>query len=199
MHAEVMGWVRSWASAYGGPVRRVLEVGAQDINGSPRSAFHGEIAWVGVDVFDRPGVDWVGLAHEFPLKGWDRKALFDALVSTEALEHDPHWRRTLAACAALVRPGGLLILTCASGSRPPHGVEDDTPTPGYYENRSADDVRGILEPLGFSGRYHIDRGGMDLYVAVTRSDDPAVALAALPLASEWVPDALRGLIERYPG
>ncbi len=194
MHTEARNWVKSWASAYGGAVKRVLEIGAQDINGSPRGIFPGEPAWVGVDVFDRPGVDWVGLAHEYPLKGWDRESLFDVFVSTEALEHDPHWRLTLIACASLVRPGGLLLLTCAAGNRAPHGVQEDTPTPGYYENRSAEDVRAVLEPLGFSGRYHIDRGGMDLYVAVTRTDDQGVCVASLPLAAEWIPDAVRRLL-----
>jgi SAM-dependent methyltransferase len=40
---------------------------------------------------------------------------FDAVVTTQVLEHVRDWRRALAELASVLRPGGLLLLTCDSG------------------------------------------------------------------------------------
>ncbi len=187
MHPEPLNWIRTWARAHPSPLRHVLELGAQDINGSPRQAFPAGVKrWVGVDVFERPGVDWTGLCHEYPAKGWDGVP-FDALVTTEMLEHDPHWRLSLLACLPLVRPGGAVLLTCASGSRPPHGVDHDTPTPGYYRNLFRADLEPVLAASAVKGRWCIDRGGMDLYFAGARAEDPRACVVCL---SDEVREAL---------
>jgi SAM-dependent methyltransferase len=39
---------------------------------------------------------------------------FDAVVSTQVLEHIPSWRVALAEMASMLRPGGTLFLTCDS-------------------------------------------------------------------------------------
>ena len=167
MHAEPLHFVRTafgWFDSRGEAVIRVLEVGSQDINGSPRSASPGTVTkWVGIDVFDRPGVDFVGLAHEFPANGWDGEP-FDALVSCECFEHDPFWRESLAACVPLLRPGGLIALTMATGDRPPHGVDHDTPTPGHYANVSKAELVAHLAALGCVEIVaQVERQNQDLY------------------------------------
>lgn len=167
MHAEARDWIVASILAHGGaPISSVLELGSQDINGSIRSFFAGA-RYVGIDIFERPGVDWVGLCHDYPEHGWDGEP-FDALLSTECLEHDPHWERTLSACAPLVRVGGLVALTCACYARPAHGVEADTPTPGYYRNLGEAELRPVLEAAGIEGRFKVARGGEDLYFAGRR-------------------------------
>lgn len=166
MHPEARDWIVKAVSEHGGPpISSVLEVGSQDINGSMRPLFAGA-RYVGIDVFDRPGVDWVGLAHEFPERGWDGEP-FDAWISTECLEHDPHWERTIAATVPLVRVGGLVALTCASYARPVHGQED-TPTPGYYRNLGIEDLEPVLRDAGAWGRFKVARSGEDLYFAGRR-------------------------------
>ncbi|HVM69528.1 MAG TPA: methyltransferase domain-containing protein [Gaiellaceae bacterium] len=40
---------------------------------------------------------------------------FDVVVSTQVLEHVPDWPRAVAELAAVLRAGGLLLLTCDSG------------------------------------------------------------------------------------
>lgn len=176
MHVEALGWIRAARHAFDDRVLSVVEVGSQDINGSPRSlpCLAGVARWVGIDVFDRPGVDWVGLAHRYPLDGWDGEP-FDALVSCECFEHDPYWRRSLLACGSLVRPGGLIAVTCATGERAPHGVEADTPTPGYYGNVSPGDMRDALLALGVVGQplVKVERGNMDLCAMATRAEAAA--------------------------
>ena len=42
-------------------------------------------------------------------------AAFDAVVSTQVLEHLPDWRGALAEMRDVLRPGGTLLLTCDSG------------------------------------------------------------------------------------
>jgi hypothetical protein len=172
MHAEPLHFVRQafgWFDSRGEAVIRVLEVGSQDINGSPRQASPGTVTkWVGIDVFDRPGVDWVGLAHEFPAKGWDGEP-FDAIVSCECFEHDPFWRDSLAACVPLLRPGGLVAITVATGDRPPHGQEADTPTPGHYANVSKAELVAHLAALGcVEIAAQVERQNQDLYARAVR-------------------------------
>tara|TARA_B100001093_G_scaffold2600_1_gene2645 strand:+ start:19662 stop:20045 length:384 start_codon:yes stop_codon:yes gene_type:complete len=91
--------------------------------------------YVGIDCYAGPCVDVVGVAHEYEPK----KANFDVVITTEMLEHDPHWKLTLEHAARMLRSGGLLILTCAAPKRPPHN-HSDSPTPGYYENRTPAEV-----------------------------------------------------------
>jgi hypothetical protein len=166
MHAEARDWIAAALSAHGGPpISSVLEVGSQDINGSVRGLFVG-CRYVGLDVVDRPGVDWVGLAHDYAAKGWDGEP-FDALVSTECLEHDPYWDRTLASTIALVRVGGLVAFTCASYARPVHGLFD-TPEAGYYRNLGASELRPVLDAAGVEGRFKVARAGEDIYFAGRR-------------------------------
>lgn len=168
MHSEAREWIVASILAHGGSaISSVLELGSQDINGSIRPFFGAGCRYVGLDVFDRPGVDWVGLAHDYPAAGWDGEP-FDALLSTECLEHDPHWERTLTENAALVRVGGLVALTCACYARPPHGVEHDTPTPGYYRNLGEAELRPVLLAAGIEGRFKVARKGEDLYFAGRR-------------------------------
>ena len=197
MHTEVMHWVRTSLGEYRDVVRSVIEIGSQDINGSPRSVFAArpEMArYVGIDVFDRPGVDWVGLAHDFPATGWDGE-LFDALVTTEALEHDPYWRRSLAACLPLVRPGGLVVVTCGTMARSPHGVEHDTPTPGHYGNVGKAELLAALADSAVDATAIVDRGNQDLCARGMRRDAGA-CLAAL---GAFVPGGAAATLDEYTG
>lgn len=142
--------------------------GSYNVNGTARDVFDGPLVYyVGVDHRPGPGVDHVGLAHEYPVAGWDGEP-FDAVVTTEMLEHDPHWKKTLAAGAQLLRPGGLFVLTCATGGRDVHGA-DESPTPGFYENRSVGDVVDTLWLHGVRGYAVVVRNGLDLlYVGLKR-------------------------------
>lgn len=173
MHTEVMDFCRRELRRYLGPVARVLDVGSFNMNGSTRELFAPGVAYVGIDIHPGKGVDWVGAAHDFPAsEGWDGEA-FDALVSTECLEYDKHWERTLDACCRLVRPGGLVLITCASGGRAPHYTE--CWPDGYYRNLFARDVVPVLEAAGVCVlRAEQVRQGLDLQVVGVREDGAEV-------------------------
>lgn len=130
--------------------RRVLEVGSYDINGSPRGHFE-NCAYLGIDRRCGPGVNLV--AEISDLWSWQ----FDVVISTEALEHDPHWRDTLQTMRE--RCTGLLIVTAAIDPRTPHCVEE---CGGYYGNIDPDEVLKIMPG---PRKWQIDRIGGDLHAA----------------------------------
>lgn len=174
MHDEVMQFCRVVVQQYRDPMRRVLDVGSFNMNGTTRGLFPSDATYVGIDVHAGPGVDWVGPAHEFPATGWDGR-FFDVMVSTECLEHDRHWAQTLRACSQVVRPGGLVVLTCATGRRAPHALE--IWPDGYYRNLGAEEVLGALRGGAVSATAQVVRGQMDLQVWGTR-DGPLECLDA---------------------
>jgi Sulfotransferase family/Methyltransferase domain len=104
---------------------RLLEVGALDVNGSPReqlSALAPEL-YLGVDLRPGPGVDLVCPVQDAPsLLG---PASFDAVICTEVLEHIEDWRQAVSAMKELLRPGGTLVITTRSPGFPLHDFPHD--------------------------------------------------------------------------
>lgn len=174
MHAEARHFVE-WCAAHFGPFfgRRVLDVGSGDINGTNRPHFEG-CDYVGCDVAPGPNVDVVSPCHDLPFP----PASFDVVVSTECLEHDMHWRRTLAKIAELLRPGGLFVMTCASTGRPEHGTlahtahdsfttrAGDPEWASYYRNLTANDIADALplDDLFPLRRLYYNPATKDLYM-----------------------------------
>lgn len=105
--------------------RDVLDVGSRDFGGSLRPHIEalGPARYVGVDILPGPGVDAVcdavDLADRFGPQS------FDLVVTTEALEHMPDWRAAITALKAVLRPGGLLVLTTRSRGFGYHGYPAD--------------------------------------------------------------------------
>ena len=123
----------------------VLEVGSLDINGSIRSAFAPR-RYVGVDVAPGPGVDEVCQGQ---LVGHP-SGTYDVTISCECLEHNPFWVETVANMFRMAKPGGLVIVSCATTGRAEHGTTrtsgSDSPLSisigwEYYRNISVADFR----------------------------------------------------------
>lgn len=95
----------------------VIEIGSLDINGSVRKFFD-NCVYIGVDVGKGPGVDVVCLGHEYEMS----PGSFDVAISCECFEHDPHYIKTLKNMIRLVKPGGLVIFSCATTGRKEHGT-----------------------------------------------------------------------------
>lgn len=164
------------------PVGPVLEIGSLDVNGSVRSLVDAA-PWVGIDLDVGPGVDVVGSGHDF---GPD--AAFATVVSSECLEHDPGWVDTLRNAVRVLRPGGLLLVTCATRGRAEHGTARTSPdfSPGttalgwdHYRNLSADDVLGALGDDVVVDVAAVNHASFDLYVVAHKRPAPAVDTAAL--------------------
>lgn len=154
---------------------RILEIGSYDVNGSVRGLFAAAAEYVGVDLEMGPSVDLVSYGHEVRYPD----AYFDASLSGECFEHDPHWRDTFLNMCRMTRPGGLVAFTCASDGRPEHGTTrtDATDSPGtqaegldYYRNLSAPDFeRSVpLNELFSEFRFWTLPTSFDLYFAGVR-------------------------------
>jgi hypothetical protein len=114
----------------------VLDVGSQDINGNNRWLFE-DSAYLGCDVVEGRNVDFVGPCWALPRIA----SPFSVVISTEMLEHDPTWERSIKAMEERVAPGGLLLITCATTGRKIHNTEPG----GYYGNLTLEQVVGALD------------------------------------------------------
>jgi SAM-dependent methyltransferase len=132
---------------------KVLEVGSLDINGSVRDLFH-KCQYTGVDLQLGPGVDLAcqGQLVEFPT------GYFDTTISAECLEHNPFWRETVANMLRMTRPGGLVLISCATTGRFEHGTTRTNPDASpftsaekwdYYQNLTGKDLDESLNLAGW--------------------------------------------------
>lgn len=151
----------------------VLDIGALDINGNNQVLFDAETLYLGLDIAEGRNVDIICPGHELGLPD----ATFDMVISTECLEHDRHWVATLNNAIRLLRPGGMLLMTCATTGRPEHGTRRTTPGDApllaevddewadYYRNLDEHDVRaGIDVPAMFQfAEFSIGHETCDLY------------------------------------
>lgn len=155
--------------------KKVLEVGSLDINGSVRQFFT-DCDYTGIDLGPGPGVDEVNhVIHHVRLG----VGPYDVIISTEALEHDERWNDSLAMMNMLLKPSGLLVITCAGPTRAEHGtVRTDggwasPSTSDYYRNISTEDFASVLPAELFSKAYLGYRNDhADLYFAGIKAQPP---------------------------
>jgi hypothetical protein len=114
----------------------VLDVGSQDINGNNRYLFE-DSAYFGCDVVAGKNVDHIGPCWTVPKS----LGVFHVVISTEMLEHDETWSKSVGAMEDRVAPGGLLLITCAGPGRKIH----HTPPGGYYKNLTPKDIVSVLD------------------------------------------------------
>lgn len=105
--------------------RDVLEVGSQDVNGSPRTVICplGPRTYYGVDFCDGKGVDVVLPVDD--LVSRFGHASFDLVVSTEMLEHAKDWRTAVRQMKQALKPGGFLVISTRGPGFPYHGHPHD--------------------------------------------------------------------------
>ena len=155
-----------------GAGRKVLEVGSQDINGCNNRLYDygGRIDKkehlpdvLRIDLGPGRNVDLVcnGADLDHP------DETYDAIVSTEAFEHDARFDETLRNIVRMLKSGGIFIFTCAASKRAEHGThQTDTfsspHTLDFYKNRSEEEVRSIIEVDEVFSSYEFIDTGQDL-------------------------------------
>jgi len=186
-HPEQLEFVRSVRNRLGGQFEnvRVLEVGSLDINGSVRSFFK-DCDYTGIDVAPGKGVD---LVCEGQLLGLP-SGHFDTVISCEAMEHNPFWVETMANMFRLCRPGGLVVMTCATQGRAEHGTSRTNPADSpltvglkwdYYRNLAEKDFRAVFDfDRWFSDfKFFQNWNSFDLFFVGTRHGNDSCELSAL--------------------
>ena len=105
--------------------KSVLEVGSRNVNGSLRSRLESFVpaSYVGVDIFPGDGVDIICNAERLTAR-FGREA-FDVVIATEMLEHVRNWAEVIENFKAVLRPGGILLLTTRSKGFPFHEAPHD--------------------------------------------------------------------------
>lgn len=105
--------------------KRVLEVGATDVNGSCRPWIVSQLpaSYIGTDMAEGPNVDLVCRGEDLPTVVGPRSQ--DLLVCTEVLEHVEDWFTFLVRVWCTIENGGILLLTTRSPGFPLHNYPDD--------------------------------------------------------------------------
>jgi hypothetical protein len=140
--------------------KRVLDLGAADINGNNRYLFE-DCEYTGLDVVAGPNVDIVVEAakHTVP------DGHYQTIITTEMLEHDYHQYATLKAVRRMLASGGLFLGTCATTGRAEHGTERSKPgdCPNipwqFYRNMTEADIRWV-----YSEHYAMEGWGAHEFV-----------------------------------
>lgn len=171
--------------------KTVLEIGSLDINGSVRTFFE-DCRYTGIDVGPGRGVDVVAAGESYA----GATQGFDVVVSCEAFEHDPNWRETLRNAVRMLKPDGLMLLTCASYGRRQHGTPRYSPTDSpltagtgsaYYRNLGEADLRaaGPFDEWFGWHRSFVDHVIRDLYFVGLRPAALAHVAQANACANEF--------------
>ncbi len=174
-----------------GAVAFALDLGGADWNGTARSWFPAA-RWHALDLQVHAGqVDpRLEAVIEADAATWRSPDRYDLVLCTEVLEHAERWRDIVSTAWWHLRPGGLLIVTCAGPSRRPHGASGaPEPAPGeHYQGVSAaalaEQLRACFGPSDRSAYVEVGPSGgiadADTYAWARRADGvaPAPALAA---------------------
>ena len=102
---------------------RVLEIGSQNINGTPRAYFKDAKSYTGIDMQDGLGVDVVMNSFE-ALERFGKES-FDTILCCEMLEHDLHFLDTVDQIHQMLKPSGMLIITTPTFGFPLHRFPKD--------------------------------------------------------------------------
>jgi hypothetical protein len=130
---------------------RVLDVGSADICGNNKYLFP-TCEYTGLDLWPGPNVDIVCPGHLF-------SGLFGLVISTNCLEHDECWEKTVANMVKMTHPLGMLIIQCASTGYPEHGTTRTSPhaspaTTDYYRNLTYSDIEPYVGNMAFKMHWY---------------------------------------------
>ena len=162
MHPEVRTWVAAQLTRWP-PRQAILDLGGRDINGSCRDLFPAVARYCSVDLLPGGGVDVVADATRYT-PPWAP----DCVLCLEVLEHSRKPAAFIRHAHRLLRPDGLLLITCAMEPRKPHSAGDGGPLQDgeYYRNVEPQALYRWLRGWTWGAEVYPERG--DLYAWAVR-------------------------------
>jgi SAM-dependent methyltransferase len=141
MHQSVLDFLRESLAEDEVRSKHVVEVGSQNVNGTPRTVILPlrPAQYIGADFAPGKGVDIVVDAAKLCSKFGESS--FDIVICTEMLEHVQDWRLPVQQMKDLLRPQGLLLVTTRSPGFKYH------PYPIDVWRYTQDDARGIFSDM----------------------------------------------------
>ena len=139
VRGTIRGFIERHADKLGDDV---IEIGSRMTNADAWWIVNRDLArgkWLGIDMQPGHGVDQVADIHELPAEWTGR---FSGVLCSEVLEHVARPWVALPKLAAIIRPGGWIVVTTLT-SFPIHGFPDD-----YYRYTQSG-LRLLLEDAGF--------------------------------------------------
>lgn len=194
-HPEELGFVRLTRELLCPAGGKILEIGSHDVDANIRAIFSG-YDYTGVDLVEGPGVDLVASGHEVDLPSES----FDVTLSAECFEHNPVWRETFANMYRMTKPGGLVIMTCATTGRVEHGTTRSAHAEysvgtiavgwDYYRNLTQEDfeIAFRLSVMFTVHRFYTAKTSHDLYFFGAK-----VGAASPPFNSDAIERGIAGL------
>lgn len=121
--------------------KKILEIGALNINGSLRPIFGlwKPSQYVGVDIQSGPGVDLICNAED--LEDTFGENSFDIVVSSDSLEHIKNWKKAVSNIKKVCKIGGKILISVPSIGFPYHSYPHD------YWRYELEDVLNIFSDL----------------------------------------------------
>jgi len=199
MHTGPFLWVRAQLASLP-PPKRVVEIGALNINGSVRPLFPGA-AYTAVDIVPGPGVDVVCNGAEYT-----PEIAPDCVVCCEVFEHTPQVADIVLNAFAMLDRGGVFMATCATDPRAPHSAADGGPVRAdeYYANVPPELLVDAVRAAGFDRVAVNTRVQGDLYLiaykpaATAESISPTTGGLMPPFdITEWLKPPVMILPEGY--
>lgn len=131
----------------------VLDVGGRNVNGTIKNLFTLSDTFTSLDIFADEGVDIVAdFSDPEIVNALGIANKYDVTFSTEVLEHARYWRTMVSNMVRATKPGGWIVITCATNNRPPHSAIDGHPLTEaddeYYGNISIDEFKVVVDELG---------------------------------------------------
>ena len=133
---------------------------------------------------------------------------FDVSLSCECFEHNPYWVETWSNMLRMTRPGGLVLMSCATTGRREHGTTRSAPESSpftveqgwnHYRNLTEADFKRSFELRRWFSDHEfvVSAESYDLYfVGILRDGPPLPPALALALRERFAPSRSAKALKR---